>query len=176
MDILSHGLWSAAVYKSLKNKTLRVKQAIFWGVFPDLFAFTIPFLRLLLRLVEGDFELKVIAELPAAEPPFQSFWEMKLAINLYNFSHSLIIFAAIFMAIWLLRKRPRWELLAWALHIVIDIPTHSYEFYPTPFLWPISAWKFDGVSWAEPWFLILNYAALLAVFLVIRSAKPQSDS
>ncbi|MBI2662668.1 hypothetical protein HYX11_04380 [Candidatus Woesearchaeota archaeon] len=26
------------------------------------------------------------------------------------------------------------EMLAWLGHIIIDIPTHSYKFYPTPFL------------------------------------------
>lgn len=46
MDIFSHGLWAGAAYKAVNKKAkkpLNVWLAGFWGVFPDLFAFTIGF-------------------------------------------------------------------------------------------------------------------------------------
>ncbi len=47
---------------------------------------------------------------------------------------------------------PRW-CAAWALHILIDIPTHSRTHWGPQFLWPLSDVTVDGVSWPE---LLLN--------------------
>jgi hypothetical protein len=49
---------------------------------------------------------------------------------------------------------PRW-CAAWALHILIDIPTHSRKHWAPKFLWPLSDVTVDGVSWPE---LLLNLA------------------
>jgi hypothetical protein len=46
----------------------------------------------------------------------------------------------------------RWppkEVTAWALHILIDIPTHSRRRWGPQFLWPLSDFAVDGISWAE---------------------------
>ncbi|MCP5119140.1 MAG: hypothetical protein GY953_50715 [bacterium] len=87
--------------------------------------------------------------------------------DLYQLSHSLVTFAAVFAIVWLIRRQPSWVMLAWPLHILIDIPTHTTRFFATPFLWPISSYQFSGVSWGQRWFLILNYSALAAVFLYL---------
>ena len=57
---------------------------------------------------------------------------------LYNVTHSFVLFLAVFALLWLWTKRPVWELGAWGLHVLVDIPTHSFAFFPTPFLWPLS--------------------------------------
>lgn len=62
-------------------------------------------------------------------------------------------------------------MLAWGVHILVDIPTHSYRFYPTPFLWPLSGWKFNGFSWGTPWFIVVNYGALLLTIWWLRQKK-----
>ncbi|MBI2651880.1 hypothetical protein HYX00_00310 [Candidatus Woesearchaeota archaeon] len=31
----------------------------------------------------------------------------------------------------------------------------------------MSDYKFNGISWANPWFVLLNYSALMIVFLII---------
>jgi hypothetical protein len=49
--------------------------------------------------------------------------------TLYNARHSLLVFALVFGIAWLLAKRPILEMLAWSLHILIDIPTHQ-DFRP----------------------------------------------
>jgi membrane-bound metal-dependent hydrolase YbcI (DUF457 family) len=87
---------------------------------------------------------------------------------LYSISHSAVVFFAVFSIAFLIFRRPIWELGGWLFHILLDIPTHSYRFYPTPFLWPLSDWKFGGFSWATPWFLVLNYTAIIAVYLFHR--------
>ena len=61
-----------------------------------------------------------------------------------------------------------WEMTGWMLHSMIDIPTHTRRLYPTPFLWPLSDFTIDGISWGRPWFLALNYSALVIVFLLLR--------
>ena len=87
--------------------------------------------------------------------------------DLYQFSHSLVIFVAVFGIVWLIRHEPSWVMLGWPLHILIDIPTHTTRFFATPFLWPISSYQFDGISWGQRWFLILNYSALASAYLYL---------
>lgn len=179
MDILAHGLWSGAAYKAVNNSTgrkLNIRRAVFWGVFPDLFAFTIPITWLFLKIFSGEMSLSDFPAPTGIEPPAiqQTLWPFQFAANLYNYSHSLVIFFLVFTLIYFLYKRPVWEMGGWLIHILIDIPTHTYLFYPTPALWPISNWKFDGFSWGQPWFLILNYTLLLLVFWFLRRGGANS--
>ena len=95
--------------------------------------------------------------------------------------HSLNIFAIISFVIYLTFKylkargltarRMPWEMGGWLLHILIDIPTHSYQFYPTPLCWPISGWKFNGFSWGNAYFLAVNYFALGVIYFLLRKKK-----
>jgi hypothetical protein len=85
--------------------------------------------------------------------------------QVYPYSHSFITFGIVFLIAWIIYRRPRFELLGWALHIFIDIFTHPAAFYPTPFLFPISSYKFlHGVAWSEKWFMITNYSTMLLVW------------
>jgi len=93
-----------------------------------------------------------------------------LDIDLYDPSHSLVVFLSVFALTWLIFGRPVWVLLGWALHVLMDIPTHSAR-YPTPFLWPISSFRIIGIAWYQRWFMLLNYTALAAVFLLLWIAR-----
>ena len=53
----------------------------------------------------------------------------------------------------------------WWLHIVIDVFTHSVDFYPSPVLYPFTQRGFDGLAWNTPWFMLANYVALAGVGL-----------
>ncbi len=44
---------------------------------------------------------------------------------------------------------PKKLLLAWALHILVDIPTHSRKNWAPQFMWPFSSYSVDGFSYAE---------------------------
>ncbi len=169
MDIISHGLWTGAIAKvanKKRKKTLNFWMAVWWGVFPDLFAFTIPFLGLLWNFTFQSVNLADIPGPSATEPPpSDTLWIFQLATSLYNVSHSAVIFLIVFGLVWLVLKRPIWEMSAWFLHILMDIFTHSYRFFPTPVFWPLFGWKFDGISWANPRFLAINYVALILLYL-----------
>lgn len=179
MDILAHGLWSSLVAKAA-NKALRqaqrvkIRRAVFWGVFPDIFTFALPFIVVFWYLATGqmhwaDFPKPDTAGAAAPAHPIKI---LGFTHNpLYEISHSIIVFLIVFAVFSLIYKRPLLELLAWLLHILIDIPTHSYQFYPTPAFWPLWDWKFNGIVWANPYFLLANYAALLIVYLLIRKRK-----
>jgi len=53
---------------------------------------------------------------------------------------------------------------AWGLHVVMDVPTHSYALFPTPVFWPIAQWKFDGWQWMTPDILVPNYVLLFLLY------------
>lgn len=182
MDIISHGLWGAAAAKGLNIKIknsgnkVNLKAAMFWGMFPDLFAFTVPFILIFYGFIFGNgnkFYAPRIDEIEPASKDTQTVF--KIAHFLYNISHSAIVFIIIFAVIFLIFKKINYSMLAWPLHILMDIPTHSYKFFPTPVFWPVSEWKFRyGFSWANIWFEILNYSLLIIIFIFLKFKKKKN--
>ena len=182
MDAPAHIFWTWAIFKVLGKKIkkpLNMKLAIFWGIFPDLFAFSIPILLLIAEFLLGKISLSDLPGPTRIEPPQQNFNSIVQIVSiLYSTSHSLVIFSIItigWIAILYSRRKNFTapvaqilpiEMAGWMLHILIDIPTHSTQFYSTPFLWPISNIKFSGISWGTPWFLALNYAMMIIVYFV----------
>ena len=158
MDIFSHALWAGAAGKGVnikriesKKKPLKIWLMAFFGFFPDLFAFALAF--------SWSIGSQIFSFIPKierlgpenVEPVTQNGrFIFHITHSLYNISHSLLVFFIIFGLVWYLRKKPFWEMTGWLLHILMDIPSHSYRFFPTPFLWPISDFKIDGISWATP--------------------------
>lgn len=68
----------------------------------------------------------------------------------HHMFHSLPLLFITALLLWTVSGRiPRHIFLAWVLHILIDIPTHSRRRWGPRFLWPISTYSFDGLSWAE---------------------------
>lgn len=168
MDTLAHALWTGAAYKTINEKTkkpFRVGLVVFWGVFPDLFAFIPGFAWLFYNIAFGTLHFSDFPHPDAIEPAQPPL--AHLTSVLYSVSHSAVVFFVVFGIALLILRRPAWELLAWLFHILLDIPTHSYRFYPTPFLWPLFGWKFNGFSWATPWFLVGNYTAIILVYLFL---------
>jgi hypothetical protein len=86
---------------------------------------------------------------------------------LYGLSHSLIVFAAVMLIIFIVKKRVPIYMWGWLLHISIDVPTHAAERWPTPFLWPASTLHFPGVSWGTSWFMVANYSLLAIVYIYL---------
>ncbi|MBI2650404.1 hypothetical protein HYX04_03755 [Candidatus Woesearchaeota archaeon] len=150
MDIFAHGLWSYAVF----NKKKYVWLATLFGLLPDFLSFGIVFA---MNLFNGNFH--------SGPPAVDSLPEWLFAA--YNMTHSLVMFGVIFILVYLFTKKWFWPLTAWGIHILIDIPTHSFRYFPTPFLWPLSDYKFNGISWSNPWFMLLNYGSLMVVFILI---------
>jgi hypothetical protein len=91
---------------------------------------------------------------PAKIPPYVS--------ALYDVTHSLPVFALGMLAAWILLRHAAWPFLAWGLHILCDIPTHTARFFPTPYLWPFETPVVNGIHWTTPWFMAVNYLLIAA--------------
>jgi hypothetical protein len=160
MDIISHGLWGGLAF-GRKNK-IQYLWGVFFGVMPDLFSFGIFTIASFLGLVQRP-EWGNGVPHPDTIPGFVHI--------LYDLTHSLIMFSLVFILVWLIRRKPFVPLLAWVLHIAIDIPTHSIQFFPTPFLEPISDYVFDGISWGTPIVFFSNLGLLFIGYAIWFIAK-----
>lgn len=171
MDIFAHGLWTAAAAKGVKKvtrKPVRVGLAAFFGVFPDLFAFTLLTFWMGVHILNGSVLLSDLPHPSDFEPSApDTIWIFRVTSALYTLSHSIFVFAAVLAIVLILRRKMPWVMLGWPFHVLIDVFTHSYGAYPTPVLWPFSSWRFDGLSWETPWFLVLNYIAIVSVYLTL---------
>lgn len=155
MDILSHGLYGGIALG--RRNRFSYWLAFFFGVAPDLFSFGIFTVLAFLGISERPDWSSGQHPDPTGIPPYVH--------ALYNGTHSLVIFAIVFALIWIIRKKPFTEMLAWPLHILVDIPTHSERFFPTPFLWPISNFHIDGHPWSDPRIFIPNLIFLVGLYL-----------
>lgn len=174
MDIFAHTLWANAGARAAntafqrKGKSIRISPGWtgFWGMFPDFFAFTIPFLLGFYQLLWGTGSLSDFSHHRLSAGGFD------IAAYLYQYSHSLVIWFGVFIVVWIIKKRPQYELFGWALHILIDIPSHAINFYPTPFLFPISEYRFPyGISWSNTWYMLINYTLLATIWGSILISK-----
>ena len=156
MDIFAHGLWSYAIFRIFKKDKYAMQAALF-GILPDLIAFG-PFFIYYHFILGNDFRTHL---------------ENSSVFLAYSLTHSLIIFLVTLIVIYIILKKVALPLLAWGLHIIIDIPTHTREFYPTPMLWPLSDYTINGISWANKWFMIINYSLILLVYIFIFYRKKQ---
>ena len=83
-----------------------------------------------------------------------------------------MVTALVFIAIaYKINKDFAWPMLAWPMHIIVDFFTHSIEFFPTPILWPISDYRFDGVPWSNPYVLVINFVLIFVIFIYRRKNK-----
>jgi len=143
MDTLSHTLWGGGLF----GFRGRPKTALLFGALPDLAAFG-PWLTY--RLATGRFEpgkpdLSIIPD---------------LVFGTYDVTHSLLVAGLAVALAFRLRPALAFPMLAWPFHILMDIPTHTREFFPTPFLWPVSDFTVAGIPWATPWIWLPNLAGL----------------
>jgi hypothetical protein len=171
MDIISHALWSGALFKSvnlkLKRKKFNFWWAAFWGMFPDLFAFVIPYIIFFVIIISGKGFVFSNLSSTLQSPPYSGVVEM-----LYAISHSLVIFTIVFLLMWIIFRKPVWILFGWLLHILIDIPTHLIGHFATPMFWPISNFRVNGlIYWREPLFIIIDVILLVVVYWIILSKE-----
>jgi len=161
MDSLAHGIISYLSFGRSKDKPNHKKYAalaILFGILPDLVSWTIYFFYSLL-----------IAGVPIGKPDLAHIplW----VFTLYGAGHSIFVYGLVLLVVYLALKKIPLYLYAWGLHILIDIPTHSRAFLPTPFLWPFSTWHFPGFSWGTPWFFFSYWMVILLwiVYVVVKT-------
>lgn len=155
MRIYEHFGWTYVIYH--KSKYLR--YALLVSVLPDLLSWG---LWMPYTAISGVLSLK-----HKPEPSLVPDW----IFTLYGITHSVVVAAIVLTIIYHLFKKIPIYLWAWPINIVVDIPLHTRDYLPTPFLWPISDWKFPGISWSNIYFTVINYAALLGSITYINRKK-----
>mgnify|MGYP000682885974 CR=1 FL=1 len=149
MDTLSHAVWGGGLFGFRGH----IWIALFFGAFPDLLSFG---LWLPLHMFENG--------LSFSRPPPLDLIPSWVFIS-YNLTHSLpVALSAIAVVAWW-RPSIAFAMLAWPFHIVLDIPFHSSEFFPTQLFWPFTDYFIDGMPWTQPWVWFSNIAGLLMLWL-----------
>ncbi len=133
--------------------------ALFFGAFPDLFSLgihTIPHLAM-----TGEMGWQAI---PA------------VVFVLYDLTHSLLIATPIILAVFLINRPLAVSMLAWPLHIVMDMLTHGPGRFATPVFFPLSDYRFSGMDWWKtPWlFQFPLLCTLVAWWLILRYRRKQA--
>jgi hypothetical protein len=123
----------------------------------------------------GDGTLAVLLAYAIAVPGKEAALPLIVSLlshHLHCIAHSAIVAGTVTLLLWAVLRSFWIPLLGWWSHIVIDVFTHSAEFYASPVLYPITQRGFDGLAWNTPWFIGVNYAALVAVGLWLLKSRP----
>ena len=162
MDVLNHGLWGSLImYPKYHSDKKKILAGFLFGILPDVLVFAPIFAFTLFGGLR--FSPALFADLENASWVFRYAWEG------YNYTHSLVVCVAVILILLAVRRgQIYWPILAWPLHIFMDIPTHP-NFFHTPILFPISDYEFThGVHWSNPILFTINYALLTTIFLYFR--------
>ncbi|MEC7925338.1 MAG: hypothetical protein VX618_02465 [Thermodesulfobacteriota bacterium] len=152
MDTFSHALWGKALFGYKKYLYL----PLFFGAAPDLLPF-IP--NLFYKLINGNFSY--------GKPSISSIPDWVFLI--YDFSHSLITgFLLVLILFFFKKKYLSFAALAWPFHSILDSVSHSKDFFGTKIFWPLSDYRFDGVSWGQPEVWFTNILFLIIIFYIRR--------
>jgi hypothetical protein len=174
MDILAHGLWAGiGVAWARRHWPVPRKAAaatVGLAVAPDL----VQLAPLVVAALFGSEGVRLLSAYATAQPGFEPAMPPLVAMlthHLHCIMHSAVVAAAVTAIVWAWRKAPWWPLLGWWSHIVIDVFTHSADFYPVAVLYPFTQRGFDGIAWNTPALLIFNYTAIaLAVAALVLTA------
>jgi len=159
MDIFAHALWTNLAFTKKYKVDIKSRLwAVFFGVMPDLVSF-IPIII---------FSPFFFARFNPQTYVNSQHWVFVWARESYNYTHSLVPFVVVLVVVLAIRKgKMYWPLWGWFIHIFIDIFTHP-NFYSTPFLYPLSNFQNHwGVSWANPYFMIVNYGVMAVLYVLI---------
>ena len=176
MDVVAHGLWAAVMcrwcgrHQPIKRSTATWMMAL--AVAPDLVQLT-PIVTAALTTPQGWSAMQAYFHaLPRYEPVLPPTVEL-MAHHLHCAMHSALVAVVVTLLSWTFLRRLWLPLLGWWMHIVIDVFTHSADFYPSPVLYPVTQQGFDGWAWNDPWQLALNYGLIAIFWIVTRSeTKP----
>ena len=174
MDVVSHWFWGVLATR----KHVNWKVAGPMSVLPDLLAFVPSFVYSIANGLERPTvdDTTVTSDFPAIA------WEM------YQYTHSAVVVTVGVLVTWWLftlfrgsrfeaqfaeqhRSKPLmmafllW--VPWYLNILLDIPSHTLQFFPTPVFYPISDFRVDGTRWSTPSVLFTNVGVLLVLWMYV---------
>jgi hypothetical protein len=168
MDTFAHGVagalfFSRSGYAGLltgeKNEASQARRfdwtvpyAALFGVLPDLMSFSYVVFK---HIFNGG----------TGKPPLESIpvW----VYTAYNMTHSLIIVTALIILLFLVNRWLGISACPWLWHVICDIPTHSKAYFPTPFLYPLSDFTVDGVSFMRPSIFISYWSFLIVAGVLL---------
>lgn len=154
--MISHALWTNVAGRASKFNHKTCLWLAAFGIMPDIVAFGYNFVTQL----AGRWNLAVAN----SSYHLQQALIPKITFPLFNFSHSLVIFATATAIVWIALGRPYIPIIGWGAHILIDIPTHSINFFPPNYLFPLHTPLVNGFSWANPYFMLFNMIFLLFIY------------
>jgi hypothetical protein len=168
MDVVAHALWAGAVTVVAARRFSITRRSVIatmgMAMLPDL----LQFVPVLAWVSFADGSWTALRDHAGAAPGREPAMPAGIALaahHLHCITHSAVVAGVASAWIWLWRRSLWIPLLGWWSHIVIDVFTHSADFFPVPVLYPITYRGFDGIAWNEPWFMALNYTALAALWL-----------
>ena len=174
MDIIAHGLWAGiaatAVARRIELPRRTVVVTVALAMLPDV----VQMLPLAAYVLFGtgtwsDLVGYVYAT-PGSEPATPQLLS-QLVDHLHCVMHSAIVAAAV-TAVVAWKVRGLWfPLLGWWSHILIDVFTHSADYYPSPVFYPITQRGLDAVAWNTPTFMAFNYTALFGAAVWLYCAR-----
>ena len=179
MDIFAHSLWVVAGAKLARRHRIIVGRGTIvagavLAALPDV-VHMVPVISWALLGSGSIADLRAYAvAVPGGEPAMPMMVEL-LAHHLHCMMHSAIVAGAATLLVLMVNRSVWFPLLAWWSHIVIDVFTHSDDYYPSPVLYPITYSGFDGLAWNRPGFLAVNYTLLIAVYAWLYYASRRKE-
>ena len=174
MDVVSHWFWGVLATR----KHVNWKVAGPMAVLPDLLAFVPSFVYSTMHGLERPTvdDTTVTSDFPA------------IAWDMYRYTHSAVVVTVAVLVTWWLFTRfsgSRFESqfaeqhrskpllmafllwLPWYSNILLDIPTHTLQFFPTPVFYPLSDFGVDGTRWSTPIVLFTNVGVLAVLWMYV---------
>jgi hypothetical protein len=177
MDIVAHALWAgiglAAAprrWPAIDGRTVAATVAL--AAVPDL-AQLLPLATQAVTSGEGWALIWHYANATPGHEPVMSPRMQWVTHHLHCLMHSAVVAAAVSVLLWTALRRFWMPLVGWWSHIVIDVFTHSADFYPAPVLYPFTQRGFDGIAWNTTPFMLANYTALVLAAIALAFTRPR---
>lgn len=138
-----------------------------FGVFPDLLS-SVPFLiwrTIYLSVLNNHFSFDIILRewFPQVPPNVFALFDAG-----YNLSHSIFIFAATLVLLYIFAGRKIWlPVWAWGLHLALDLISHAGPEHGVRLFYPFSDFYFGLTNWHTLPFMVINTVVLLGAGLVL---------
>jgi len=156
VDFFSHLAWA---YLLLFHGRPDLLAGLFFGVFPDLI-FVGAALLMSINMFARSREISRQRLFPVVR-------------RVYAVSHSLITVAVFGIITAIVTGGFYFPILGWLLHILLDIYTHKGSPVEPQFpLYPLTYPAIKGyIWWRNPYFLVVNWAAIIALYLLMNGPK-----
>ena len=167
MDILAHALWAGAgaglARRHGKVPENAIAPIVVLAVLPDL----LQFVPVIIGIVVGEIAPGALLAFARAAPGEQQMLTpaiLHISHHLHCVMHSIVVAGGVTFAAWLLFRQRAVILAGWWSHILIDVFSHSAEYYAVPVFYPFTYRGFDGLAWNTPVFFAVNYTLLALVY------------